>query len=464
MDNNTIKYTEKIINYDSYFDNNKEKLFTIYKYFYIKLKNIINNTDKNNIIKKLQKKITWSPSDIKTPFLYNNYNNKDYSFSEFKELFNQLKINFSKNFLKMDITKYIKNINDEEIVNILNYIHSNRYVSIDIKQWIQYNIDVCYKYNFDHLELYYFYSSTYDYNKNNNQYKNFNSTNDIITEIYIITKWIYDINPLYKIKFYFFDTPQKKYLPNDSSISLKIKNKYKLEEKWLSPMNVNSGFTSLGNTTKSPSIKDEKNYNEIFIWRREEAYFILVHELFHYLLLDTKFLNDEKYDKLFNDNVKPYLLLNECITEIMSNFFYIMYYSIRNGVNNLDNDFLNFKEIYKNDLIFSWYQSVKVLKYFDINSLEIDELSKIKSHTAVFSYSILRPILTTEFCEILFSFPYIAKIFGNNLNNKECNIKSCETILNYIKKKIDILPNLYINEAIKNIVIYEDTLRRTLYV
>ena len=457
MDNNTIKYTDKIINYDSYFEKNKEKLFSIYKYFYSKLKNIINNISKKDILKKLQKKITWTPSDIKTPFLYNNYDDKDYSFSEFKELFNQLKINFSK-FSKMDITKYIKNI-DDEVVNVLNYIHSNRYVSLNIKQWIQYNINICYKYNFDHLELYYFYSSTYNYNQNNNLYKNFLNTNDIITEIYIITKWIYDINPLYKIKFYFFDTPYKKYLPNDSSISLKIKNKYKLEEKWLSPMNVNSGFTSLGNTTKQTSV----NYREIFIWRREEIYLVLVHELFHYLLLDTKFLNDEKYDKLFNDKVKPYLLLNESITEIMSNFFYIMYYSIRNGNNNLDNDFLNFKEIYKNDLIFTWYQSVKVLKYFDINSLEIDELSKIKSHTAVFSYSILRPILTTEFCEILFSFPYIAKIFGDN-NIKECNIKNCETIVDYIKKKIKILPNININDAIKNIIIYEDTLRRTLYV
>ena len=463
MDNNTIKYTDKIINYDSYFDKNKEKLFSIYKYFYSKLKNIINNISKKDILKKLQKKISWTPSDIKTPFLYNNYDDKDYSFSEFKELFNQLKINFSK-FSKMDITKYIKNI-DDEIVNVLNYIHSNRYVSLNIKQWIQCNIDVCYKYNFEHLELYYFYSSTYDYNQNNNQYKNFMNLDDTITEIYIITKWIYDINPLYKIKFYFFDTPQKKYLPNDGSISLKIKNKYKLEEKWLSPMNINAGFTTLGDSTKQTSLNYHKNYNEIFIWRREEVYLVLIHELFHYLLLDTKFLNDEKYDVLFNNKIQPYLLLNESITEIMSNFFYNMYYSIRNGENNLDNDFLKFKEIYVNDLIFSWYQSVKILKYFNINSLEIDELSKIKSQTSVFSYSILRPILTTEFCEILFSFPYIAKIFDNDLTNiKECNIKSCETILNYIKKKIDILPNKYINEAIKNIIIYEDTLRRTLYV
>jgi hypothetical protein len=201
---------------------------------------------------------------------------------------------------------------------------------------------------------------------------------------------------------------------------------------------------------------------------------MIIHELFHYLLLDTKFLNDEKYEKIINNKIKSYLLLNECITDILSNFFYILYYSIRNGSDggcggdgvsnrNDDSNFLNFKEIYINDLFFSWYQSIKILKFFNINSLEINQLSKIKSQTAVFSYNILKPILTTEFCEILFSFPYINKIISNN-NIKECNITKCESIVNYIKRKIKVLPNKYINEAIKNIIIYEDTLRRTLYV
>ena len=54
MDNNTIKYTDKIINYDSYFEKNKEKLFSIYKYFYSKLKNIINNISKKDIDKLLE--------------------------------------------------------------------------------------------------------------------------------------------------------------------------------------------------------------------------------------------------------------------------------------------------------------------------------------------------------------------------------------------------------------------------
>lgn len=447
MDKNTIKYTRKIMNYNNYFEKNKEELFSIYKYFHTKLKNIITNTHKNNILKKLEKKISWIPSDIKTPFLYNDYNDKYYTFLEFIELFNQNKIKFSK---KMDITKYIK-IVDDEIINVLNYIHSNRYVSLNIKLWIQNNIDTCYKYNFEHLELFYFSSSTFDYNKNNNIYKNFLNSDDVITEIYIITKWIYDINPLYKIKLCFFDTPLNKYLPNDNPSTLKIRKKFNLESKWLSSMNVNLAFTST-------------NYHEIFIWRREELYLILIHELFHYLLLDTKFLNDEKYEKIINNKIKSHLLLNECITEIMSNFFYIMYYCIRNCDNNIDNNFQNFKEVYKNELIFSWYQSIKILKFFNINSLEINQLSKIKSQTAVFSYSILKPILTTEFCEILLSFPYINKIISNNNNIKECNITKCESIVNYIKKKIKTLPNKYIDEAIKNIIIYEDTLRRTLYV
>jgi hypothetical protein len=199
MDKNTIKYTKKIINYNNYFEKNKKELFSIYKYFHTKLKNIINNTDKNNILKKLEKKISWIPSDIKTPFLYNDYHDKNYTFLEFIELFNQDKIKFSK---KIDITKYIKII-DDEIINVLNYIHSNRYVSLNIKLWIQNNVDTCYKYNFEHLELFYFSSSTFDYNKNN-IYKNFLNLDDVIKEIYIITKWIYDINPLYKIKLCFF--------------------------------------------------------------------------------------------------------------------------------------------------------------------------------------------------------------------------------------------------------------------
>ena len=424
--------TLKLINYDNHFEENKKNLHLIYKYYQTKLNNIIEKLSPKKYVKKITWKIPGSfrttrlltllkdAPDIKLPIIFNDYNDEKYTLKEFSELFNQYKLNFSK-FSKIDISKYIKNI-DNEIKDILNFIHSSRYISINIKQWIQNNIDVCYKYNYDHLELFYYTTS------------NSENLDDTINEINIITKWIYDINPIYKIRLHIFDTPQKKLLPS------------KLEDKYLGPKNVNGAFTS---------INEKKNYRDIFIWRKEDLYLTIIHELFHYLLLDAKFLNDEKYEKLFNNNIKSYLLLNESITEIMSNFFYIIYFSVRK-----EKKFDEFRDIYKKELEFNWYQTAKVLKFFNINSLEIDELDKIKSNTAVFSYIILKSILTTEFCEILFSFPYINKIFSND-DIKECNIYKCELIVNYIIKKVKSLPDKDINDLIKNTNITDDSLRRT---
>ena len=417
-DTKTLKLLEysKNINYDNHFEENKDNLYLIYKYYQTKLHLIL----ELNSTKKYAKKITWKIPDIKLPIIFNDYNDEKYTLKEFSELFNQFKLNFSK-FSNIDISKYIRNI-DNEIKDVLNFIHSSRYISINIKQWIQNNIDVCYKYNYDHLELFYYTTS------------NSENLDDTINEINIITKWIYDINPLHKIRLHIFDTPQKKLLPS------------KLEDKYLGPENVNGAFTS---------INEKKNYRDIFIWRKEDLLSIIIHELFHYLLLDTKFINDEKYEKLFNNKIKSYLLLNESITEILSNFFYIIYFSVRKGKN-----FDEFRDIYKKELEFNWYQTAKVLKFFNINSLEIDELDKIKSKTAVFSYIILKSVLTTEFCEILFSFPYISKIVNKDTTT-ECNIYRCESIVNYIIKKVKSLPDKDIDGLIKNMNITDDSLRRT---
>ena len=78
------------------------------------------------------------------------------------------------------------------------------------------------------------------------------------------------------------------------------------------------------------------------------------------------------------------------------------------------------------------------------------------------SYIIFKSILTTEFCEILFSFPYINKIFNND-ETKECNIYRCEPIVNYITKKVNSLPDKDINDLIKNTKIIDESLKRTMF-
>jgi hypothetical protein len=63
------------------------------------------------------------------------------------------------------------------------YIEEDCDVYNGYKQWIQNHIDVCYKYNFDHLELFYFSSSTFNYNQYNKQYKHFFTINELDIEI-----------------------------------------------------------------------------------------------------------------------------------------------------------------------------------------------------------------------------------------------------------------------------------------
>ena len=455
MNNNTIKYTKKLLNYNNYFNKNKRELFLIYKNFNDKLMTIIKNTSINELLKKNTQRFKWKAINLDKPIIYYEYNKENLTIDEFTELFNQYKIDFSK-IKHIDITKYILNINPE-IINVLNFVHYVRYISLDIKLWIQNNINTCYKYDFQHLELYYFFSDS-EYNSDSSKQKQFN---DKIYNIYIITKWIYDINPIYKIKYYFFDTPCKKTLP-DKIVHKDIIDKFNLVEKNLSSQNISSGFTS---------INEKKGYREIIIWRREEMYLVITHELFHYLLLDTKFLNEDKYasntpliniiNYKISGNTQFPLLINETITEILSNFFYIMFLSIIQN-NDIIQKFNKFKIMYQNELIFNWYQFVKIMKFFDINSFNSELLqNKFNQTTSVFSYFILKPILSTEFCNIIFPFPYINKLFNNNY--EECNIYKCNYIVNFITKKMINLKINEINLALKNIEIKEDTLKRSLY-
>ena len=218
MNNNTIKYTKELLNFNNYFNKNKKKLFLIYKNFNDKLMLIKKNTSINELLKKNTQRLKWKAINLDKPMIYYEYNKENLTIDEFTELFNQYKIDFSK-IKNIDITKYILNINPE-IINILIFIHCVRYVGLDIILWIQNNINTCYKYDFQHLELYYFFSDS-EYNSDSNKQKQFN---DKIFNIYIITKWIYDINPIYKIKYYFLDIPLKKILPNkivDKNIEIK---------------------------------------------------------------------------------------------------------------------------------------------------------------------------------------------------------------------------------------------------
>ena len=144
-------------------NNNKKNLKKIVEYYVDNYKKIKYNNIYYNIIKI-------------------NTNNDDILYS--------YKTSNDKGFIKID----------EELINIYNFMFSSRYIGNDIRLYIQNKINNCYKYNFDHMDLYFFDNKDVD--------------NNTIEFIYKITKWIYDINPIHKIRLFIFNIPIKKKMTN----------------------------------------------------------------------------------------------------------------------------------------------------------------------------------------------------------------------------------------------------------
>lgn len=294
----------------------------------------------------------WNNKIKSEPYCYRQYKKKyDISYEEFKNLYNlhSIKldnINYKKFFsseskaFKVESqvstpTKYINNDNNDnsEIINILNDFECGNFVSLDVKLYVENNINRCEYYSFEHMDMYFFYSDTLDDH----------TKNIIINNIYIISKWIYDLNPIHKIKFYYFDTPLLKLLNNNIN--------------YLCSENVNSGSSISG--------------IQLMIWRREELNKVLIHELIHYFDLDIQ--NEDKLDDIIKHKIGQVnypVLVNETITEIHAQFLHSIF--ITSKLNN--NYFNNFKIIYQYELIFSWYQFSKIMNFYNIKKFSKQNL------------------------------------------------------------------------------------------
>ena len=142
----------------------------------------------------------------------------------------------------------------------------------------------------------------------------------------------------------------------------------------------------------------------------------------------------------------------------MAEFFYLIVVSIKNN-----EDFL---EIYKKNFIYNWFQFSKIMNFYNITTFDSKLLAtRFKQTTSIFSYFILKCILETEFCNIIFAFPYIYKLLSIKEQEKyDCNIKECPTIVSYISKKMLNLPIKIINQVISyNYPNNDKSLRRTFY-
>lgn len=307
----------------------------------------------------------------------------------------------------------IDNIDIDILEQINIFLKSNIFVSDDIKVYVENNINMCAKYIFEHLIFYFFYNSNM-------------SKKDIIEitqNIYIISLWIYKLKPMHKIILSYFNVNIKKKI-NTNSL-----------HKILSHHNVNSGSTIAGEW--------------IMIWRKEELYKVLIHELIHYLDLDIKndsLINILPHNKIGGNNFP--ISVNEAITELYAQFLFILYKSTRLQTN-IQEAINTIKILYNYELIFSWFQFAKIMNYFSIHKYSDDELkTKFNQTTNVFSYYILKCILTIHFNKIILYFN---------------NTKKTYKISKYINDLLLNLPIDFIDNIIKYFKNNNNNLRMTLY-
>jgi hypothetical protein len=499
---NPIKYHNKLFNKN--WNKNNIKLNQLFTIVSNNLTNIIINTSDDGIQHHKQYLKKWNNyiHDMPINYIYYLSKNQDMSFNDFSLNYYKRHITFGNTNFKSYITTYTDlnsetnakinsetnakinsetnaKINSETnakisatIIDRLNYIQNGVFVSLDIKLYIENNIDSWEYYTFPHMNMDFFYSSKINILKKNKIIKNF----------YIISKWIYELfgNSTQKINFVYFDTPLKK----------EINKSYN----FLSSQNVNSGLSSSGKI--------------LMVWRNEESSKVFIHELIHYLDKDVK------YDNNFNDiikvnlgNIQYPILINETITELQAQFFHTIYISTIIDKTTNTTNINTFKTIYNCEQIFSWYQFVKIMDFYDIKKFKEEYLvEKFNQSSNVFSYYILKSILGIKFGDIIFKLDHINNLINSTkstnmteLNNNRfqsmgsidsidstdqkskshniliqnenkeiiidqiCNVKSCQKLVKHIERCLKNPPVKLMNKMIKHLILNNNSLRMTIF-
>jgi hypothetical protein len=343
------KYSKKIEKYIDKMDVLKKDFITI--------------PSDHTIIKKIKdiyKKLIISPlttqhssiikekSNLKYPLSYNLKNDKDiYD----KWILDIIKGNTIPKVSKKKISEYYISSNQKDklaLEKLTDIIYNSIYISIDIQFAIE-KMKIHYvNYSNEYLNLHIY----------SDDKKNINI--ELINKIVLLIKTISGNS--YPVELFLILTNQKKYIID------KIKK--------ISAFNANSGY----------SISESK----IVIWRYEEIYKVLIHELCHYYKIDSNIrssYNEKKILRKFHSifNVKKNIdSVTETYTEIFAVFIHTLLLSIINNE--------NFNKLINDEIKFSFFQVSKILKLFNATSLKelVDKKIFIDIGTSVISYYIVK--------------------------------------------------------------------------
>ena len=191
--------------------------------------------------------------------------------------------------------------------------------------------------------------------------------------------------------------------------------KKKLPEKDLESFDMedaNTGYTyaCLYNDINSSIKKTNYNVIELIIFREEEWFKVFIHETFHAMGLDFSSMDNfaftQKMQHLFNienvEDVRLYESYTEICAELIHSVFFVHFTVIHSKRGeDMEYTYAKIEETLRNEILFSLFQSVKVLDHFGLtydklydNSIESKAVCKnYRENTPVFSYYILKSII-----------------------------------------------------------------------
>lgn len=298
----------------------------------------------------------------------------------FMKLYNKIKL-----ILKsINISNNIK-INILKNIDINEYLYDDQFTSKEIKTYIKINLKYAYELTFENNKIIYFAKKAIT-----------SEPNKIIIHMFTIIKLLKELfNRDNSQKVIYFETNQKKKFPK--------KNKT-----ILGPNEINSGLTSI----------DLHKNGDIILFRREEVLKVLIHELIHSNLVDSKLIFSKQlktFSNLFCVNYN--ILLNEAFTESFATLINLFYLNIINNLTIFELDIM-----FYNEICYSTYICSKIMKYYKIINIgdvikeTADDVNKCANNfpqkTNVFAYYILKNILLTNHI-----------LFGNILNIYTINYK-----------------------------------------
>ena len=333
--------------------------------------------DTNKLMLKNKKiSITNNESILKNKFWMNVYDKMKFIIDDYKD----------------NIT-YTKSKKEElhDGNSILTHVFKDSaFISETIIKYIKSHLTHYYLIEFDNNIIYYFVKSEI---KKKSPNKKINKDINELCRIIYTTKILFNrTNKNNKQILYYFPTPLKKRINNNTHI--------------LGVNECNTGYSHL------ESLYEKKHCchpnGNIYIFRKEEHYKVLIHELIHACYKDQDMiLSDE--NELFSKNfcINKQILLNESYTETIAtilNLFYlhiILYNKSISKINNKNKNMKMLELMYINETKYSFYTMAKILNFYKINS--INDFTKYSNQkgcntvflqeTNVFSYYIVKPLL-----------------------------------------------------------------------